>query len=103
MDRKKPIPFPPRHDKPRHVCSICGVVSYSHGGIHPQCAQTQADAPSVEGLKSAKKAKNSNETAANPDAFNPWQQKVCPKCHTQLHIRKLACECGHRFLPAGGR
>jgi len=70
MDRKKPIPPLLRQNKPRHVCSVCGIVSYSPGGIHPQCAQKQADAPRVEGLKSAKKAENQKEKVANPSAPN---------------------------------
>ncbi|HEV3025525.1 MAG TPA: hypothetical protein VGX76_23800 [Pirellulales bacterium] len=102
MDNAKPVPLPLRHNKPRHVCSFCGMVSYSPGGIHPQCAQKQLDAPRVEGLKSAKKAENLIEKVADHGTANPWRQKLCPKCRTQLHVRKLTCDCGHRFSPAGG-
>lgn len=37
------------------VCPVCGVVTYSRGGIHPQCSQVRADAPRVNRLKAAKK------------------------------------------------
>jgi hypothetical protein len=102
MDNKKPIPLLLRQNKPRHVCSVCGIVSYSPGGIHPQCAQKQADAPRVEGLKSAKKAENPKDKVANSSAPNLWQKKVCPRCHTNSHARKLTCDCGHQFSSAAG-
>jgi len=101
MDNKKPIPLPPRHKKPRHLCSVCGMVSYSPGGIHPQCAQEQPDDPSVEDLKSPTKSENPKETAAHPRPFSPWRKKLCPKCHTYLLARKLTCDCGHQFSSAG--
>jgi len=100
MDNKKPIPLP-RHDKPRHVCSVCGKSSYSIGGIHPQCAEKQADAQRVEGEKAAKTAENPKEKVAKSNAPNLWQKKVCPKCHTNSHARKLTCDCGHQFSPTG--
>ena len=41
MSTKKPEPiFPSR--KP-NICPVCGKSSYSAAGIHPQCAEKQAD------------------------------------------------------------
>ena len=93
-----PLPLLTSAIKPQRRCSVCGNVSYSPGGIHPQCSQKQADDLRVESLKSAKKAEHPKEKVANPDAFNPWRNKLCPKCHTHLYVRKLTCDCGH---PAG--
>jgi hypothetical protein len=36
-------------------CPVCGKKSYSLGGIHPQCAMRQADAPRQLQLAAAKK------------------------------------------------
>lgn len=47
-----PIPL----DKSPRVCSVCGKSSYSSGGIHPQCAEAQADGARVARLKAARKA-----------------------------------------------
>ena len=47
------------HTKPkfigpvRAVCPICGTTAYSPGGIHPQCAVSQADAVSRVAIKKA--------------------------------------------------
>src|SRR5258708_2201129 len=95
-DHKKPVPLLARENKPRRLCCVCGMVTYSFGGIHPQCAQEQADVPRVEAFKAAKKAENPKEEHASRDQLSPWQ-KLCPKCRTVLHIRKLTCDCGHRF------
>jgi hypothetical protein len=101
-DHKKPIPLVARENKPRRLCSVCGTVTYSFGGIHPQCAQKQADASRVAGFKAAKKAESPKEQRASTDQLSPWQ-KVCPKCQTFLHVRNLTCDCGHRFSPVGWR
>jgi hypothetical protein len=100
QDHKKPVPLLTREIKPRRLCSICGKATYSLGGIHPQCAQEQTDVPRVKDLKAAKKAENLKEKRASRDELSPWQ-KLCPKCRTHLHVRKLTCDCGHRFSPAG--
>ena len=100
-DNRKPIPLLLRQNKPRLVCLVCGMVRYSPSGVHPQCAQKQADVERVQVLKSAKKAENPNEKVAKPNASNLWQKKVCPKCHSRLHVRKLTCDCGHPFSFSG--
>lgn len=96
MHTKKPDALPLMENKPRRLCPVCGMVSYSFGGIHPQCSQTQADAPRVERLNAARKAEKPKKKATAPDATSHWY-KPCPKCHAQLHARKLICDCGHKF------
>jgi len=99
MSAKKPVPLEIPEIKSRPVCSVCGKVSYSPGGVHPQCAEERADAARITRLKEAKKAEQSTVKAAAPEALSPWQ-KLCPKCRRKLHVRKLRCDCGHRFSGA---
>ncbi|MCI0333002.1 MAG: hypothetical protein L0228_07240 [Planctomycetes bacterium] len=79
----------------RNLCPICGKASYSLGGIHPQCAMQQADAPRELQLRAAKKA----EVAKAKPRQRSWKKK-CPKCGTDVHARREACKCGFKF---GGR
>jgi hypothetical protein len=102
MHDKKPDPLIATEIKPRRLCSVCGRVSYSQGGIHPQCAEEQADAPRVARLKAAKKAAKPKAKVTNPNALSPWH-KLCPKCRVQLHVRKLTCDCGYRFSQSRSR
>jgi hypothetical protein len=95
MHVKKPDPLPARESKPVRICAVCGQVSYSQGGIHPQCAQEQADAGRVARIK----AENKAELKDKPNGLlvsKPWC-KACPKCQLQMHVRKRTCECGYRF------
>lgn len=68
MSEKKPTALFEQSTVP--VCPICGQSSYSPGGIHPQCAQVQADAPRKQRLQeerkaeAVKKAKQSSKDAA---------------------------------------
>jgi predicted RNA-binding Zn-ribbon protein involved in translation (DUF1610 family) len=78
------------------VCPVCGLTSYSRGGIHPQCALTQADAPRVKRLKVAKKLGKQKEKAPRTRALSHWQKR-CPKCGHPAHVRALTCGCGHQF------
>ena len=59
MDHKKPEPLSPL-PLGRKYCPVCGDVSYSREGIHPQCAQAQADA---QRLGKQKKGKGSATNA----------------------------------------
>lgn len=43
MRHNKPTPLIQQPD--RKVCPVCGHPSYSSAGIHPQCSESQADAP----------------------------------------------------------
>lgn len=92
----KPLPLLTPDNNPQRVCSVCGKVSYSRGGVHPQCAEESADAARVKLLKEAQKAESPKEKVANSAALSPWH-RLCPKCHKERHIRKQVCDCGHRF------
>ncbi len=85
--KPQPLYVPPV----RNVCPVCGSVSYSASGVHPQCAMEQWDAERMKRIKlrckSPKKAKASTSTS-------PWQS-ICPKCKAIVHIRKKVCSCGH--------
>lgn len=91
MNQKKPGPM---YSTPqRKVCPVCGQVSYSPAGVHPQCAETQADEKRMKKLK-AKKPDKAVSLDATPSAW----RKPCPKCGTQVHVRKAQCDCGHKFV-----
>ena len=77
---------------PRKLCPICGKASYSVGGVHPQCAIEQADAPRLVQLRAARVAEPKTK---KPDR-QTWKKR-CPKCDAQVHVRREACECGHKF------
>jgi predicted nucleic-acid-binding Zn-ribbon protein len=89
--QKKPIPR--IVETPTAICPVCGERSYSHGGIHPQCAVRRSDAPRQERLRAEKKSK------AQPAQRRLWAKK-CPKCGAELHVRKKLCACGHDFTAA---
>jgi hypothetical protein len=89
MSSEQPIVVVP--PAPRNLCPICGKASYSVGGIHPQCAMQQADAPRLVRLRAAK--------VAAPKAkkkIEQWKKK-CPRCGAHAHVRREVCECGHQF------
>lgn len=79
----------------KHLCPICGRASYSVGGVHPQCAMQQADEPRLVSLRAARVAETKNKKPAR----QIWKKR-CPICGTELHARREACKCGHKF---GGR
>ncbi|MBX3438171.1 MAG: hypothetical protein KF861_11820 [Planctomycetaceae bacterium] len=90
MSAKKPQPLisRPKHDR----CPVCGEISYSQTGVHPQCAMRQADAKRMKHI-ARKPAAASRKSV---DAAKPWQ-RICPKCKALQHIRKKVCPCGHTF------
>ena len=49
MTHKKPQPLIPvrTHDR----CPVCGEISYSPAGVHPQCAEQRADEKRVNRTK----------------------------------------------------
>jgi len=89
---KKPAPLPTGDSKPLRVCPVCGAVSYSLAGVHPQCAQEQADARRVARIKRENKPTKTDRSSK----LAAWEKR-CPKCQTRLHVRKRTCECGYRF------
>lgn len=88
MSTKKPEPLHP--GRKRVPCPVCGEISYSLGGIHPQCAVRQADQKRLNRIKE-------KQTAAHPPkppcTLKRWQ-KICPKCKALMHVRKKVCDCG---------
>ncbi len=91
MSAKKPQPLIPRRTHER--CPVCGEISYSSAGVHPQCAVRQAD---EKRLKQIKRDQKTGKTAKPAGTVKPWQ-KTCPKCKALAHVRKKVCECGHTF------
>ncbi len=94
---QKPLPLytPPL----RKLCPVCGEVSYSKEGIHPQCAMQRADAKRRQKVKPTLKSPKKKLTK-DADA-KPWQ-KTCPKCQALVHVRKKLCECGHALSGTRG-
>jgi len=95
MRHKKPTPVIGEADK--KICPICGMRSYSPGGIHPQCAVLQADAPREKRLKAERASEAKKKPVANklPET---WNKKKCPKCGVEVHVRKKTCDCGFEFF-----
>ena len=90
MSEKKPTPW--TSYRAGTACPVCGKRTYSHGGIHPQCAVLQADAERSEELKAEQKRV---AKAAKPATH--WTKKKCPKCGKEVHVRCKACGCGYAF------
>lgn len=87
---KKPQPlYGVAHRVP---CPVCGHVSYSPAGIHPQCAVQAADQKQLDRIK-ARKLKEPKSAAPKLARH----EKQCPKCRMIHHIRKQVCDCGHSF------
>ncbi len=96
MRHKKPVPLLLRDAPPRRMCPVCGAVSYSREGIHPQCAERRADAPRMEIVTACKEAVEPKEKADNSLLVRPWHKR-CPECQAQSHIRESMCACGYPF------
>jgi hypothetical protein len=79
----------------RAPCPVCGHVSYSPAGIHPQCAMRASDLIQMNRLK-AKKA-----DLPKPQPQLGRFEKRCPKCRTIHHLCKQTCTCGHSFVFKG--
>jgi predicted RNA-binding Zn-ribbon protein involved in translation (DUF1610 family) len=80
---------------PKNLCPICGKAAYSLGGVHPQCSMQKADEPRIARLRTAKSAEIKAKVPAAKNAKS-WKKR-CPKCGAQVHVRRDACECGHKF------
>ena len=89
----EPNPTSNSMTKGKKVCPVCGQPSYSREGIHPQCAIEQSDAPRQEELARLKKKAATEKKQPRQRSWN----KKCPKCGTELHVRRKSCECGHAF------
>ena len=93
---RKPQPLQAGPD--RKHCPVCGEVTYSSSGIHPQCAMRQAD---EKRMRRVKRSSKSRQSAVTTSDVKPWQKK-CPKRRAVVHCRKSTCDCGHRFVTATG-
>lgn len=91
MSEKKPDPLIPRQRNER--CPVCGEISYSLAGVHPQCSVRQAD---EKRMNRTKRENQVGKPAKPVSDVKPWQ-RVCPKCKALQHVRKKVCECGHAF------
>jgi hypothetical protein len=95
MNAKRPGPLFAAPSRP--VCPVCGAPSYSRAGIHPQCAQDRADEKRMQEVKAKQKSKKPQQKIVSPEAVTSWHKR-CPKCRMEVHIRRSACDCGHRFV-----
>lgn len=75
-------------------CRVCGKVSYSRSGVHPQCAQNEADLKRLEIEKHS--SPRPAEKLVHASELKAWHKR-CPKCRGQVHVSKKACNCGHVF------
>jgi hypothetical protein len=78
----------------RAACPVCGKVSYSATGIHPQCAMNRA-ATAIHLAAKANLA--AQEQKSHP---KPIWSKRCPRCRRDLSARRAVCDCGYSFLAA---
>jgi hypothetical protein len=90
VSEKKPVII--LSSRPREVCPVCGKVSYSRTGEHPQCAVARADAST----RAARKAAGIEPSKSS--SRRPWF-RLCPKCKVQVPARRAVCNCGFSFEP----
>lgn len=91
MSIKKPLPL--FHRESHLPCPVCGEISYSAGGIHPQCSVRQADADRMLRIKEEREIKSSKKPVT---ILSIWQ-KSCPQCQSTLHVWRTNCRCGFHF------
>jgi hypothetical protein len=82
MSEKKPTPLIPARAHSR--CPVCGQISYSRAGIHPQCSVRQADEEHKNRIKREK-------------ALAEVEKTAIPASGIAQHVRKTVCGCGHTF------
>ena len=83
----KPEPLIPVLQRP--LCPVCGVVSYSRAGVHPQCAMVASDTVQTSRIN-ARKAAQPKPAAPALRRF----ERICPGCKAVQHVRRRTCECG---------
>ncbi len=91
MSVRKPPPL--IRGRTHERCPVCGEISYSLNGVHPQCSVRQADAKRMEQIK---QTKETAQATPGVEAIKPWQKR-CPGCRSVQHVRKKVCDCGHTF------
>ena len=94
MSEKKPTPIVIEPDSRK--CPICGKPSYSRGGIHPQCAVTQADSPRKMELAAQKKALAEMKAESDQSKLDN-HDKDCPECKMRVPADREDCQCGYEF------
>jgi hypothetical protein len=65
MHQKEPVPLLLVNAPAPRLRPVCGAVSYSRDGIHPQCAEQQADASRMERVRAAAKTVKRKGKAVN--------------------------------------
>ena len=90
---RKPLPL--FVEKPRVHCPVCGHVTYSIAGIHPQCAMIAADKSYIARIKAKQAA-----APIIPVVKLRMNEKQCPACQVVIHVRRNQCNCGHVFHAA---
>lgn len=93
MSEKKPYPI--YTQKKRENCPVCGQVSYSQTGIHPQCAVKLVDNERKDEIKRKKQEEDNRKSETRN---KPRWQITCPKCGKPQHVRKKICECGQKLI-----
>lgn len=93
MDVLKPVVVAPQPERTK--CPICGQTTFSRGGVHPQCAMQQADAPRIAQLRA-----KSHAAAKIEKAKGPIRKKKCPTCDALHDVGQKVCKCGFRFTVA---
>jgi ribosomal protein S14 len=91
MTNRKPPPLFSGQNP--NVCPVCGEVSYSASGVHPQCSAKKADEERMKFIK-AEQSKTKKSPAKSTESR--WQ-KSCPRCSRSQHVRKKTCLCGYKF------
>ena len=89
-----------KHRKPRPLylaperkrCPVCGEISYSSVGIHPQCAVEQCDAERMKRITVQRVP-----IAETESARSTLVQSACPKCGKQQAAAGITCECGQKL------
>jgi hypothetical protein len=92
MSNKKPQPLYAPNTPAR--CPVCGEFSYSSAGVHPQCAERQADDKRMTRAKAGARSERRGKSATPTRTMHAWQ-RACPKCRALQHVRKKVCSCGH--------
>jgi hypothetical protein len=95
MNAKRPEPLYEAKSRPK--CPVCGHTTYSRAGIHPQCAQDRADEQRMQAVKAKRNAAPTVEKVLSEESVKSWHKR-CPKCKTDVHIRRTHCECGFQFV-----
>ncbi len=95
VSTKKPPPLG-NGSPARKRCPVCGEISYSQAGIHPQCNQVRSESERLKRVEKSAVAAQLIEELTQRPVMGRWD-KTCPRCGTRLHSRKKTCECGHVF------